>query len=177
MNYAQIKPLDIANGDGIRVSLFVSGCTHRCRGCFNAAAWDFSCGSPYTREVEDRIVGLLEPSYVAGLSLLGGEPFEPRNQEALLPLVRRVRGMSGKDIWAYTGYDYAPDLLPGGRAHCGCTDEILDSLEVLVDGRFVEALKDISLRFRGSSNQRILDMRALHGASCGRPSLKKAASL
>lgn len=177
MNYAQIKPLDIANGEGIRVSLFVSGCTHRCKGCFNAETWDFSYGNPYTREVEDRIVELLEPAHVTGLSLLGGEPFEPCNQEALLPLVRRVRDMPGKNIWAYTGYDYAPDLLPGGRAHCRCTDEILDSLEVLVDGRFVEALKDISLRFRGSSNQRILDMRALRGGICGQSPLKKAASL
>ena len=177
MNYAQIKPLDIANGEGIRVSLFVSGCTHRCKGCFNAETWDFSYGNPYTREVEDRIVKLLEPAHVTGLSLLGGEPFEPRNQEALLPLVRRVRDMPGKNIWAYTGYDYAPDLLSGGRAHCRCTDEILDSLEVLVDGRFVEALKDISLRFRGSSNQRILDMRALRGGICGQSPLKKAASL
>jgi len=161
MNYADIKSFDIANGDGIRVSLFVSGCTHHCKGCFNQVAWDFSYGEVYTKAVEDKIIKMIEPMYIAGLSLLGGEPFEPVNQRALLPLVRRVRNMTGKNIWAYTGYTYEKDLLGAGRAYCEVTDEILDSLDMLIDGEFVEDLKDISLHFRGSSNQRLLDMRKL----------------
>lgn len=163
MNYAAIKPLDIANGEGIRVSLFVSGCTHRCKGCFNSPAWDFNYGSPYTESVEREIAKLVECKYVSGLSLLGGEPFEPPNQRALLSLVKRVAAMDGKNIWAYTGYTYESDLLKGGRAHCKATDEILDSIDVLVDGEYVESLKDISLPFCGSSNQRVLDMRAIRG--------------
>lgn len=161
MNYATIKPFDIANGEGIRVSFFVSGCTHRCKGCFNAVAWDFDYGNPYTKSVEDSIVELVSSPYISGLSLLGGEPFEPSNQRALLPLVRRIRAMRNKNVWAYTGYTYEFDLCEGGQAHCEATDEILNSLDVLVDGEFVESLKDISLRFRGSSNQRLLDMRKL----------------
>lgn len=159
MNYGEIKPLDIANGDGIRVSLFVSGCTHRCHGCFNPETWDFSYGKPFDREAEETILRLLDRSYVNGLSLLGGEPFEPVNQRALLPLIRRVRlELPGKNIWAYTGYIYEHDLLPGKRAFCEATDEILDSLSVLVDGPFLESRKDISLRFRGSDNQRLIDL-------------------
>ena len=156
MNYAAIKPLDIANGEGIRVSLFVSGCTHRCKGCFNSPAWDFNYGSPYTESVEREIAKLVECKYVS-------EPFEPPNQRALLSLVKRVAAMDGKNIWAYTGYTYESDLLKGGRAHCEATDEILDSIDVLVDGEYVESLKDISLPFCGSSNQRVLDMRAIRG--------------
>ena len=158
MNYASIKPLDIANGEGIRVSLFVSGCTHRCKGCFNSVAWDFNYGTPYTKEVVDKIVKLVKCPYVSGLSLLGGEPFELSNQRALLALVRRVGAMEGKNIWAYTGYTYESDLRKGGRAYCEVTDEILDSIDVLVDGEYIEPLKDISLPFCGSSNQRLLDM-------------------
>lgn len=159
MNYGTIKPLDIANGEGIRVSLFVSGCTHRCHGCFNPETWDFQYGKPFGPETEETIVRLLDRSYVNGLSLLGGEPFEPVNQRALLPLIRRVRlEFPKKNIWAYTGYCYENDLLPGKRAFCEVTDEILDSLEVLVDGPFLESRKNISLRFRGSDNQRLIHM-------------------
>ena len=161
MNFSAIKPTDIANGRGVRVSLFVSGCTHHCPGCFNAATWDFSAGTPFTQETEEKILGLLKPDYINGLSLLGGEPFEPVHQRALLPLIRKFKErFPAKDIWAYTGYVYDRDLVPGGRAYCEVTDEILDSLAVLVDGPFIERLKDISLKFRGSSNQRLIDMTA-----------------
>ena len=161
MNYATIKNCDIANGEGVRVSLFVSGCTHHCPGCFNAEAWDFSYGEPFTEQTQEELFSLLAPDYIAGLSLLGGEPFEPENQRALLPLVRRVRSeLPEKDIWAYTGYVYERDLLPGGHAHCEVTDELLDSLAVLVDGPFIESRKDISLKFRGSGNQRLIDLAA-----------------
>ena len=159
MNYANIKKYDIANGVGVRVSLFVSGCTHHCKGCFNAEAWDFAYGQPYTEATEEEILTALSHEYIAGLSLLGGEPFEPVNQRALLPLIRRVRReFPKKNIWAYTGYCYENDLLPGKRAFCEVTDEILDSLEVLVDGPFLESRKNISLRFRGSDNQRLIHM-------------------
>lgn len=160
MNFANIKKHDVANGVGVRVSLFVSGCTHRCKGCFNAEAWDFSYGEPYTEETEEEILAALDKSYVAGLSLLGGEPFEPCNQRALLPLLRKFRGrFPQKDVWCYSGYTFDADLRPGGRAYCGATDEMLSLIDVLVDGEFVEALKDLKLRFRGSSNQRIIDVR------------------
>lgn len=159
MNYAQIKPLDIANGEGIRVSLFVSGCTHHCKGCFNAIAWDFNYGRAYTKQIEDEIISMLLPEHISGLSLLGGEPFEIENQRALLPLIRRVNAMENKSIWAYTGYTLERDLFAAnGKAHCEVTSEILNSIDVLVDGEFVEDLKDISLLFRGSSNQRIINM-------------------
>ena len=161
MNIAEIKTRDIANGLGVRVSLFVSGCTHHCPGCFNPETWDFSYGVPFDCEAEARILQLLNRSFINGLSLLGGEPFEPENQRALLPLVRRVRSeLPEKDIWAYTGYVYERDLLPGGRAYCEVTDELLDSLAVLVDGPFIESRKDISLKFRGSGNQRLIDLAA-----------------
>ena len=161
MNFSAINPTDIANGRGVRVSLFVSGCTHHCPGCFNASTWDFNAGQPFTEETEEHILGLLKPDYINGLSLLGGEPFEPVNQRALLPLIREFKArFPEKDIWAYSGYVYDRDLLPGGRAFCEVTDEILDSLAVLVDGPFIERLKDISLKFRGSSNQRLIDMPA-----------------
>ena len=158
MNYATIKWADVANGPGVRVSLFVSGCTHRCPGCFNPEAWDFSYGRPFTRAEEDRILAALAPSHIKGLSLLGGEPFEPDNQRALLPLLRRVRGeLPGKTVWCYSGY-ILEELHRPSRARCEVTDEMLSLLDVLVDGEFVEAKKDLSLRFRGSSNQRILDV-------------------
>ena len=159
MNYGEIKNCDIANGLGVRVSLFVSGCTHRCRGCFNAQTWDFSFGSPYTRAVEDRIISMLSPGYINGLSLLGGEPMEPDNQRALLPLLRRVRETyPDKDIWCYSGYTFEDDLLSESRARCEVTDELLSYIDVLVDGEFVEEKKNISLSFRGSENQRIIDV-------------------
>lgn len=162
MNYAEIKPVDIANGPGIRVSLFVSGCTHHCKGCFNAITWDFNYGKPYTKATEDYVYELVKRSYISGLSLLGGEPFEACNQRALLPLIRRVKALGNKTIWAYSGYTYETDLLYGGRAHCEVTDEILTAIDVLVDGEFVESLKNISLQFRGSENQRILNLKELH---------------
>lgn len=159
MNYATIKKTDVANGPGVRVSLFVSGCTHHCKGCFNREAWDFDYGQPYTRETEDEILAALRPSYITGLTLLGGEPFEPQNQAALLPLLRRVRReLPEKTIWAFTGYTLETDLLTGKLGDWSITREILSLLDVLVDGEFVQAKKDISLRFRGSSNQRLIDL-------------------
>ncbi|HIY46232.1 MAG TPA: anaerobic ribonucleoside-triphosphate reductase activating protein [Candidatus Borkfalkia excrementipullorum] len=159
MFYANIKKYDVANGVGVRVSLFVSGCTHRCKGCFNAEAWDFSYGKPYTEETEEEILDALDKDYIAGLSLLGGEPFEPQNQRALLPLLRKFRERyPQKDVWCYSGYTFDSDLQEGGRAHCEATDEMLSMLDILVDGEFVEDLKDLKLRFRGSANQRIIDV-------------------
>lgn len=162
MNYATIKYNDIANGTGVRVSLFVSGCTHRCKGCFNAEAWDFNYGEPFTREVEENILAALDHDYVDGLSLLGGEPMEPTHQRALLPFLKEVKArFPGKNIWCYTGYLLDEELLnPNGRAHTEITEELVDLLDVVVDGRFEEDKKDIRLRFRGSSNQRIIDVPA-----------------
>ena len=157
MNYATIKNCDIANGPGVRVSLFVSGCTHRCKGCFNEVAWDFDYGEPFTQNTIDRIIEMLRPSYIRGLTLLGGEPFEPQNQEAVVTLLRQIkRELPEKSIWAFSGYLFDKDILSG---RLGNTDEYLSYLDVLVDGAFVEELKDITLRFRGSSNQRIIDMK------------------
>lgn len=159
MNYASIKHHDVANGPGIRVSLFVSGCTHHCRGCFNAEAWSFTYGAAFTQQHVDEILEALKPDYIQGLSLLGGEPFEPENQRALLPFVRRVREkFPEKGIWAYSGFTLEELLSPGAYAHCEATEELLRCIDVLVDGRFIKEKKDISLRFRGSSNQRLIDM-------------------
>ena len=162
MNYATLKKWDIANGPGVRVSLFVSGCAHHCPGCFNAVAWDFSYGAPFTETVEEEILAALRPSYIAGLSLLGGEPFEPENQAALLSFVRRVRAeMPEKTVWCYSGFTW--EELTGkvpSRAQTEHTLPFLSTLDVLVDGRFDEDLADISLLFRGSRNQRILDVPA-----------------
>lgn len=161
MNYAEIKPTDIANGEGVRVSLFVSGCTRHCKNCFNRIAWDFDYGKPFTEEVEERLIELLSPSYIAGLTLLGGDPFEISNQRALLPFVKRVKGrFPGKKIWCYTGYTFENGTLAEREMRCEATEELISCLDVLVDGRFEEALKDIRLRFRGSSNQRIIDVQA-----------------
>ncbi|BAK98278.1 anaerobic ribonucleoside-triphosphate reductase activating protein [Oscillibacter valericigenes Sjm18-20] len=160
MNYANIKTCDIANGVGVRTSLFVSGCTHHCPGCFNAPAQDFRYGKPFTRETEDFLLAELGKTYVAGLTLLGGEPFEPENQRALLPFVRRVRTeCPGKTVWAFSGYTWE-ELTGESRAHCEVTDALVSLVDVLVDGEFVEAQKDISLRFRGSANQRLIDVPA-----------------
>ncbi len=169
MNYASIKPCDIANGPGVRVSLFVSGCTHHCPGCFNKETWDFAYGEPFTTETEDALLTKLSPDFITGLTLLGGEPLEPVNQRALLPFVRRVKeNFPAKTVWCYTGYTLESDLLTeGGRARCEATEELLRLFDVLVDGRFVEALHDITLLFRGSSNQRLLDMPASLEAGCG----------
>lgn len=159
MNYAEIKNCDIANGEGIRVSLFVSGCTHHCKNCFNAQTWDFSFGSPFTKETEDMILNLLAPGYINGLSLLGGEPFEPDNQRALLPFLKRVRAAyPDKTIWCYSGYTLESDLLSESRARCEVTDEMLSCIDVLVDGEFIEEQKNISLAFRGSENQRVINV-------------------
>ena len=157
MNYCEIKNCDIANGEGVRVSLFVSGCTHRCKGCFNEIAWDFNAGVPFTEETEEKILDMLNRPYINGLTLLGGEPFEPSNQRRLTPFLKRVRARyPEKNIWCYTGYTYETDLLNESRARCECTDEMLSMIDVLVDGEYIEAQKDISLAFRGSRNQRIL---------------------
>jgi len=161
MYYGEIKNCDIANGEGVRVTLFVSGCTNRCPNCFQPQTWDFEYGKPFTRETEDHILSLLSPDHISGLTLLGGEPFEPSNQRALLPFLRRVRKtLPQKNIWAFSGFTYEELTTPGHRACCEVTAEILSILDVLVDGRFVEELKDISLRFRGSSNQRLIDLNA-----------------
>ena len=160
MYYGEIKKCDIANGEGVRVSLFVSGCTHHCPGCFNQDTWDFDYGKEYTQETEDEILKALSPGYINGLSLLGGEPFEPQNQEVLVRLLRKVKEQyPEKNIWCYSGYLFDRELLSESRARCEYTDEMLSMLDVLVDGRFVEALKDIRLVFRGSSNQRVIDVK------------------
>ena len=160
MNYGTIKKCDIANGMGVRVSLFVSGCTHHCPGCFNEETWDFGFGKPFTEQVEDEILKSLEPDYITGFSLLGGEPFEPANQQVLTPFLRRMKKrFPEKTIWCYSGYLLDQELLKESRARCACTDEMLSMIDVLVDGRFVEALKDISLPFHGSSNQRVIDLK------------------
>ena len=160
MNYATIKNCDIANGPGVRISLFVSGCTHHCPGCFNQVAWDFAYGEPFTGETEDRILDMLRPAYIRGLTLLGGEPFEPQNQAAVVQLLRRIRReLPKKTIWAYSGFTLEEMLRPGAHPCCEATRPLLALLDVLVDGRFVEELRDISLRFRGSRNQRIIDLR------------------
>ena len=161
MNFAAIKWADVANGPGVRVSLFVSGCTHRCPGCFNEEAWDFGYGQPFTEAQEDKILAALVPAHIKGLSLLGGEPFEPDNQRALLPFLWRVKeACPDKEIWCYSGYTLDGELWRDSRARCQYTDEMLSLIDVLVDGPFVEAKKDLNLRFRGSSNQRILNVPA-----------------
>ncbi|MEE0963912.1 MAG: anaerobic ribonucleoside-triphosphate reductase activating protein [Ruminococcus bromii] len=159
MNYGEIKNCDIANGEGVRVSLFVSGCTHHCKNCFNAETWDFDFGEPFTREIEDKIIEELAPDYIDGFSLLGGEPFEPQNQKVLLPFLRRIKDKyPQKGVWCYTGYLFDKELKSESRARCEYTDEMLSLIDVLVDGEFVQELYDISLQFKGSTNQRIIDV-------------------
>lgn len=159
MNYAEIKKNDIANGLGVRVSLFVSGCTHRCKNCFNSIAWDFNYGKEFTIEVEDEIINALKKPFVSGLTLLGGEPMEPKNQSALVKFLKRVKTeLPEKNIWCYTGYLLEKELLVG-RAHTEVTNEMLSYIDVLVDGKFVEELKSLTLKFRGSSNQRLIDLK------------------
>ncbi len=160
MNYAKINKNDIANGIGVRVTLFVSGCTHFCKGCFNSEAWDFNYGEPFTKETENELLEALAPSWIDGLTLLGGEPMEPQNQRALLPFLKRLKEMyPKKTIWCFSGYTLEDELLTDSRARCEVTDEMLSLIDVLVDGEFVEELKDISLRFKGSSNQRLIDLK------------------
>ena len=158
MNYADIKKVDVANGPGVRVSLFVSGCSHRCEGCFNPETWDFSYGVPFGEAEIQQILTFLAPDHIRGLSLLGGEPFEPDNQRAVLELVRRVRReLPGKTVWCYTGYLF--EELAGNQVGTH-SRTLLEGLDVLVDGPFVLAKKDLGLRFRGSHNQRIIDVPA-----------------
>ena len=159
MNYGEIKKTDIANGLGVRVSLFVSGCPHHCKGCFNPQTWDFGYGNPFDESVQDEIIKILSPSYINGLTLLGGEPMEPSNQKALLPFLKKVRSTyPEKDIWCYSGYVFEDETLKG-EANIPETGEFLSLIDVLVDGRFVEEKKNIMLKFRGSENQRIIDVK------------------
>lgn len=161
MNYAVIKKTDVANGTGIRVSLFVSGCTHRCKGCFNSEAWDFEYGQPYTDKTRREIMEALDHSYIRGFSILGGEPFEPENRLTVLDIVKKVKETyPDKDVWCYTGYDYEKDLLKWMEDGKAEVRELLEQIDVLVDGEFVEEKKNLRLPFRGSENQRLIDVKA-----------------
>ena len=162
MYYGEIKNCDIANGEGVRVSLFVSGCTNHCENCFQPQTWAFDYGKPFTAETEDSILQMLRSEYISGLTLLGGEPMEPQNQRALLPFLQRIRReLPEKTIWCFTGFTLDEELWKDGSyPRCEVTDDVLAQIDVLVDGRFVQALHDISLLFRGSSNQRLIDMAA-----------------
>ena len=157
MNYAEIKYCDVANGPGVRTSLFVSGCSHHCPGCFNEIAWDFNYGKPFTQNTIDSIIESLKPDYIQGLTLLGGEPFEYSNQKGLLPLVRQVREvLPQKDIWCFTGFLFDKDIIENMCKKWKETNELLSYIDVLVDGRFVEELKNLNLKFKGSENQRTI---------------------
>lgn len=157
MNYATIKFNDISNGPGVRVSLYVSGCRNHCKNCFNPETWDFNYGQPFTEEVEDRIIKAMAPDHIKGFTLLGGDPFEPENAAAVAPFLKRLRAIyPHKSFWCFTGYDYERDLLTGKLGNIDTVMEILHTLDVLVDGKFVEELKDLNLRFKGSSNQRTI---------------------
>ena len=159
MNYGEIKKCDIANGIGVRVSLFVSGCRHHCEDCFNSMTWDFAYGREFTGAVEDELIGALSKSYIRGLTLIGGEPLEPENQPHVLEILRRVkRELPDKDIWCYSGFTFE-ELTGNSRAHTEYINEILSLTDVLVDGRYIKDKRNISLRFRGSENQRILDVK------------------
>ncbi|MGN0463903.1 MAG: anaerobic ribonucleoside-triphosphate reductase activating protein [Acutalibacteraceae bacterium] len=158
MHYGEIKNCDIANGTGVRVSLFVSGCTNRCKNCFQPQTWDFNYGEEFTSETQEKIIEMLGKSYINGLTVLGGEPFEPENQRALLPFIKEVRKrLPEKTVWIYSGFTFEELTTDGSHPHCEVTNELLGLIDILVDGRFVEEEKDISLKFRGSRNQRILD--------------------
>lgn len=160
MNYATIKDCDIANGPGVRVSLFVSGCTHHCKGCFNEVAWDFAYGQPFTEQTEDKLLSMLKPDYIQGITLLGGEPFEPQNQPALVAFLRRVKDQyPPKSIWAFSGYLFE-NMLAGRVGDREVCRQFLSMLDVLVDGPFIEEKKNLMLRFRGSENQRLIDVPA-----------------
>ena len=157
MNYAEIKYCDVANGPGVRTSLFVSGCSHHCPGCFNEIAWDFNYGKPFTQDTIDSIIESLKPDYIQGLTLLGGEPFEYSNQKGLLPLVRQVREvLPQKDIWCFTGFLFDKDIIENMCKKWKENNELLSYIDVLVDGRFVEELKNLNLKFKGSENQRTI---------------------
>ena len=161
MNYAALKPFDVANGPGVRVSLFVSGCRHMCKNCFNKEAWDFNYGEPYTEAETERIIEAMRPDYIKGFSLLGGEPFEKENQAVLCEVLEKIRKeYPEKTIWCYTGFSYDTDLLTGKICDFSITKRMLDCIDILVDGKFIEEEKDLSLRFKGSRNQRIIDVQA-----------------
>ena len=165
MYIGEIIKADSANGEGIRVSIFVSGCTNHCKGCFQPQTWNYNYGYLYDDNMENDIINELSQSYYNGLTILGGEPFEISNQQGLLPLIRRIKKeLPDKTIWVYTGFTYDVDLVAGGKRYTNVTDEILDSIDILVDGKFVEELKSLMLNFRGSYNQRIIDMRATRKA-------------
>ncbi|NBH70829.1 anaerobic ribonucleoside-triphosphate reductase activating protein [Clostridiaceae bacterium] len=160
MNYATIKPTDVANGPGVRVTLFVSGCTHGCKGCFNSEAWDFGYGQEFTDQTQEELLRLLSPEYIVGLTLLGGEPMEPPNQAGLLPFIKKVRGQfPQKTIWCFTGYDFEKDIMGKMFPASEVTRELVPLFDVMVDGKFVEEKKNLRLKFRGSENQRILDVK------------------
>lgn len=159
MNYATIKKYDIANGPGVRVSLFVSGCSHHCKGCFNPETWDFNYGKPFTVQVEEEILSALKHDYIEGFSLLGGEPFEVENQRSLLPFVKRVKTrFPQKSIWCYSGYLFDRDLTGKSMVNCECTAELLSYIDIMIDGEFIEDKKNLNIKFRGSENQRIIDV-------------------
>lgn len=160
MNYANIKKIDVANGEGVRVSVFVSGCNHHCKGCFNQCAWDFNYGKKFTEKEEQQIIDYMNHDYISGLSLLGGEPLEPKNQEGLLPLVKKVKEkFPNKDIWCYTGFDFEKDVVEKMAKNNETTRELLKYIDIIVDGKFEEDKKDLKLQFRGSSNQKIVDVK------------------
>ena len=160
MNYADIKKIDVANGEGVRVSVFVSGCNHHCKGCFNQCAWDFNYGKKFTEKEEQQIIDYMNHDYISGLSLLGGEPLEPKNQEGLLPLVKKVKEkFPDKNIWCYTGFDFEKDVVGKMAKNNETTRELLKYIDIIVDGKFEEDKKDLKLQFRGSSNQRIVDVK------------------
>lgn len=159
MYYSAIKYRDIANGLGVRTVLFVSGCRNRCEGCFQPETWNFKNGKIFDKEAEDAIIDSLQPDFIKGLTLLGGDPFEPENQEGLIAFMRRIKAeCPGKDVWAYTGYLLDKDLCPGGKNYTEHTEELLSYIDVLVDGPFVLEQKSLSLKFKGSANQRVIDM-------------------
>lgn len=160
MNYADIKKIDVANGEGVRVSVFVSGCNHHCKGCFNQCAWDFNYGKEFTEKEEQQIIDYMNHDYISGLSLLGGEPLEPKNQEGLLPLVKKVKEkFPDKNIWCYTGFDFEKDVVGKMAKNNETTRELLKYIDIIVDGKFEEDKKDLKLQFRGSSNQKIVDVK------------------
>lgn len=160
MNYADIKKIDVANGEGVRVSVFVSGCNHHCKGCFNQCAWDFNYGKKFTEKEEQQIIDYMNHDYISGLSLLGGEPLEPKNQEGLLPLVKKVKEkFPNKNIWCYTGFDFEKDIVEKMAKNNETTRELLKYIDIIVDGKFEEDKKDLKLQFRGSSNQKIVDVK------------------
>ena len=160
MNYCNIKKTDIADGEGVRVSLFVAGCPHHCKGCFNPETWDPSAGIKFDTAAENEVLAALRPAYIRGITLLGGEPMWPENQPALTALLRRIKSeLPEKDVWCYTGYVFDRDLVPGGSAWCEVTEEMLSMIDVMVDGPFVEAKRNLMLKFRGSENQRVIDMK------------------